>query len=125
MDKTHDGLVVVPFPEEILKCLLKFFSYAGCVLSKHSFLFLLVLICCGYANYNAQRAYYEYIIIYYEYIISDYASSSNSGVHTFKRGVTGPSNTSTIITFKSSLCQMYPYPYPWSVASLLEGSGAN
>ena len=33
------------------------FSYAGCVLSQQTFLFLLLLICCSYPNSNAQRAF--------------------------------------------------------------------
>ena len=33
------------------------FSYAGCVLSQQTFLFLLLLICCGYPNSNAQGAF--------------------------------------------------------------------
>ena len=62
MDKTHHWPFVAPFPDEILKCLLSFFSYNGCVLSKQSFLFLLLLICCGYANYSAQGAF---VIIFF------------------------------------------------------------
>ena len=45
MDKTHPGVFY------------SLFSYTGCVLSQQLFLFLLLLICCGYPNYNAQGAF--------------------------------------------------------------------
>ena len=53
--KTHHGPVIVPFPVQYFKWLLHFLLRRGCP-SKQPFL-LLLMICCGYAKYNAEGAF--------------------------------------------------------------------
>ena len=48
-----------PLSKEVTRI---FIRNLWCVLSKQSFLFLLLLICCGYANYSAQGAF---VIIFF------------------------------------------------------------
>ena len=58
VDKTHHWPVISPLSANILKHLKEFFYYTSCVPAGPSkSLCLLLLICCGYANYKANRGF--------------------------------------------------------------------
>ena len=58
VDKTHHWPVISPLSAHILKHLKEFFFYISCVPAGPSkSLCLLLLICCGYANYKANRGF--------------------------------------------------------------------
>ena len=108
MDKIYHGPVIAIFSEKKLKSFLKFFNYAGYVLSKY-FLFLLLLMFYGYTNYKAKGAF-MIIFFIYSNLLNCLRNVCTVAIRTKLATASKLSLTKKILTASSHFCCFDAFP---------------
>ena len=108
MDKIYHGPVIAIFSEKKLKSFLKFFNYAGYVLSKY-FLFLLLLMFYGYTNYKAKGAFMVIFFIYSN-LLNCLRNVCTVAIRTKLATASKLSLTKKILTASSHFCCFDAFP---------------
>ena len=108
MDKIYHGPVIAIFSEKKLKSFLKFFNYAGYVLSIY-FLFLLLLMFYGYTNYKAKGAF-MIIFFIYSNLLNCLRNVCTVAIRTKLATASKLSLTKKILTASSHFCCFDAFP---------------